>query len=69
MFCSDINPPVRRVSGLIVIPRRGRPDSPLLDDTETAATDIGDLAAVLEHTGARRSSGTAAADSSRCKQV
>jgi len=44
---------VRRVSGLIVIPRRGRPDSPLLDDTETAATDIGDLAAVLEHTGAR----------------
>lgn len=33
--------------------RRGRPDSAPLDGTETVATDIGDLAAVLEHTGAR----------------
>ena len=33
--------------------RRGRPDSRPLDGTETVATDIGDLAAVLEHTGAR----------------
>jgi pimeloyl-ACP methyl ester carboxylesterase len=33
--------------------RRGRPDSAPLDGTETVATDIGDLATVLEHTGAR----------------
>ncbi len=33
--------------------RRGRVDSRPLDGTETVATDIGDLAAVLEHTGAR----------------
>jgi pimeloyl-ACP methyl ester carboxylesterase len=33
--------------------RRGRPDSAPLNGTETVATDIGDLAAVLEHTGAR----------------
>jgi pimeloyl-ACP methyl ester carboxylesterase len=33
--------------------RRGRPDSAPLDGTETVATDLGDLAAVLEHTGAR----------------
>ena len=33
--------------------RRGRSDSAPLDGTETVATDIGDLAAVLEHTGAR----------------
>jgi pimeloyl-ACP methyl ester carboxylesterase len=33
--------------------RRGRPDSAPLDGTETVSTDIGDLAAVLEHTGAR----------------
>jgi pimeloyl-ACP methyl ester carboxylesterase len=33
--------------------RRGRPDSAPLDGTETIATDIEDLAAVLEHTGAR----------------
>lgn len=34
--------------------RRGRSDSAPLDGTETVATDIGDLAAVLEHTGARQ---------------
>lgn len=33
--------------------RRGRPDSAPLDGTETAATDVADLAAVLAHTGAR----------------
>jgi len=33
--------------------RRGRSDSAPLDGTETVATDIGDLAAVLAHTGAR----------------
>lgn len=33
--------------------RRGRSDSAPLDGTETVATDIGDLAAVLEYTGAR----------------
>jgi pimeloyl-ACP methyl ester carboxylesterase len=33
--------------------RRGRPDSAPLDGTETVTTDIDDLAAVLEHTGAR----------------
>jgi pimeloyl-ACP methyl ester carboxylesterase len=33
--------------------RRGRPDSAPLTGTETAATDIDDLSAVLEHTGAR----------------
>jgi pimeloyl-ACP methyl ester carboxylesterase len=32
--------------------RRGRSDSAPLDGTETVETDIGDLAAVLEHTGA-----------------
>ncbi|SDR90595.1 Pimeloyl-ACP methyl ester carboxylesterase [Friedmanniella luteola] len=34
--------------------RRGRPGSPPLDGTETVATDVADLAAVLEHTGARQ---------------
>jgi len=33
--------------------RRGRVDSRPLDGTETVATDVGDLAAVLDHTGAR----------------
>ena len=33
--------------------RRGRSDSRPLDGTETVETDTGDLAAVLEHTGAR----------------
>ena len=33
--------------------RRGRSDSAPLDGTETVVTDIGDLAAVLAHTGAR----------------
>ncbi|MFG2041786.1 alpha/beta fold hydrolase [Dactylosporangium sp. NPDC048998] len=33
--------------------RRGRPDTAPLDGTETVETDVGDLAAVLEHTGAR----------------
>ncbi|GAA3281329.1 alpha/beta hydrolase [Dactylosporangium vinaceum] len=33
--------------------RRGRPDSAALTGTETIGTDIGDLAAVLDHTGAR----------------
>ncbi|MET7399057.1 alpha/beta hydrolase [Dactylosporangium sp. NPDC005572] len=33
--------------------RRGRVDSRPLDGTETAQTDLDDLAAVLEHTGAR----------------
>ena len=33
--------------------RRGRSDSAPLDGTETVATDMGDLAAVLQHTGAR----------------
>lgn len=33
--------------------RRGRPDARPLDGTETVQTDIGDLAAVLESTGAR----------------
>jgi pimeloyl-ACP methyl ester carboxylesterase len=33
--------------------RRGRPDSAPLTGTETVETDLGDLAAVLEHTGAR----------------
>ncbi|WP_238010247.1 alpha/beta hydrolase [Dactylosporangium sp. AC04546] len=33
--------------------RRGRIDSRPLDGTETAQTDLDDLAAVLEHTGAR----------------
>ncbi|GGM60841.1 alpha/beta fold hydrolase [Dactylosporangium sucinum] len=33
--------------------RRGREDSRPLDGTETAQTDLDDLAAVLEHTGAR----------------
>src|SRR6266536_5582802 len=33
--------------------RRGRPDSTPLTGTETAGTDLDDLAAVLEHTGAR----------------
>jgi pimeloyl-ACP methyl ester carboxylesterase len=33
--------------------RRGRPDSAPLDGTETVTTDLDDLAAVLEHTGAR----------------
>ncbi len=32
--------------------RRGRSDTAPLDGTETVETDIGDLAAVLEHTGA-----------------
>lgn len=34
--------------------RRGRPGSVPLDGTETLATDLADLAAVLAHTGARR---------------
>jgi pimeloyl-ACP methyl ester carboxylesterase len=33
--------------------RRGRPDTAPLDGTETVQTDLDDLAAVLEHTGAR----------------
>jgi pimeloyl-ACP methyl ester carboxylesterase len=33
--------------------RRGRPDARPLDGSETEATDIADLAAVLAHTGAR----------------
>lgn len=32
--------------------RRGRPDSPPIGDTDTVDTDLGDLAAVLRHTGA-----------------
>ncbi|NIZ90867.1 alpha/beta fold hydrolase [Kineococcus rubinsiae] len=34
--------------------RRGREGTAPLDGTETVATDVGDLAAVLRHTGARR---------------
>jgi pimeloyl-ACP methyl ester carboxylesterase len=34
--------------------RRGRPGSPPLADTDTLATDLADLASVLEHTGARQ---------------
>ena len=43
----------RTSSAVHLYNRRGRSDSAPLDGTETVATDIGDLAAVLEHTGAR----------------